>query len=143
MAGIGNQGGAVRRSCLREIKRFVAGAYLRLLDAHARTPPARMSCVACRARQQSSHGRRLLHRPRRQVKLARADVVSAGGLTTCMTYHLIPKQESVVDSVFMADKCARRPLCSMSFLHAAASVLVTEAGPDVLQEVAEEASACT
>ena len=47
---------------------------------------------------------------RRQVKLARADVVSAGGLTTCMTYHLIPKQESVVDSVFMADKCAPRPL---------------------------------
>ncbi len=32
----------------------------------------------------------------RQVKLAKADVVSAGGLTMCMTYHLIPKQESVV-----------------------------------------------
>jgi hypothetical protein len=49
---------------------------------------------------------------RRQVKLARADVVSAGGLTTCTTYHLIPKQESVVDSVFMADRRAplRAPL---------------------------------
>ena len=30
--------------------------------------------------------------------------MSAGGLTTVTSYHLIPKQESVVDSVFMADR---------------------------------------
>lgn len=45
----------------------------------------------------------------RQVKLASADVVSYGGLTTCTSYHLIPKQEDVVDSVFMADKFVVSP----------------------------------
>ena len=35
--------------------------------------------------------------------------MSYGGLTTCTSYHLIPKQESVVDSVFMADKFAASP----------------------------------
>ncbi|KAK9906793.1 hypothetical protein WJX75_008166 [Coccomyxa subellipsoidea] len=45
----------------------------------------------------------------RQVKLATNDVVSYGGLTTCTSYHLIPKQESVVDSVFMADKFTASP----------------------------------
>ncbi len=45
----------------------------------------------------------------RQVKLATNDVVSYGGLTTCTSYHLIPKQESVVDSVFMADKFTTSP----------------------------------
>jgi hypothetical protein len=47
--------------------------------------------------------------PHRQVKLANPDVVSYGGLTTCTSYHLIPKQESVVDSVFMADKFTSSP----------------------------------
>eukprot|EP00884_Botryococcus_braunii_P014703 jgi/Botrbrau1/23233/Bobra.0041s0071.2 len=42
----------------------------------------------------------------RQVKLAQPDTVSYGGLTTCTSYHLIPKDESVVDSVFVADKYA-------------------------------------
>ena len=36
-------------------------------------------------------------------------MVSYGGLTTCTSYHLIPKQESVVDSVFMADNYAGSP----------------------------------
>ena len=45
----------------------------------------------------------------RQVKLATPNVVSYGGLTTCTSYHLIPKQESVVDSVFMADKFTASP----------------------------------
>ena len=35
--------------------------------------------------------------------------MSYGGLTTCTSYHLIPKQESVVDSVFMADKFTSSP----------------------------------
>jgi hypothetical protein len=36
-------------------------------------------------------------------------VVSIGGLTTVTTYHLIPKTESVIDSVFMHDKYNRTP----------------------------------
>ena len=36
--------------------------------------------------------------------MAAPDVVSHGGLTTISNYHLIPKSESVVDSVFMHDK---------------------------------------
>jgi hypothetical protein len=40
------------------------------------------------------------------VKLAQPDTISYGGLTTCTSYHLIPKDESVVDSVFVADKYA-------------------------------------
>jgi hypothetical protein len=43
---------------------------------------------------------------RRQVKLADSSVQSYGGLTTCTDYHLIRKDESVVDSVFMHDKYA-------------------------------------
>jgi hypothetical protein len=39
----------------------------------------------------------------RQVKLAKDTSVSYGGLTTCTSCHLIPKSESVVDSVFMHD----------------------------------------
>lgn len=39
----------------------------------------------------------------RVVKMAAADVVSHGGLTTVSNYHLIPKSESVVDSTFMHD----------------------------------------
>lgn len=35
----------------------------------------------------------------RTVKMAKPDVVSHGGLTTISNYHLIPKSESVVDSV--------------------------------------------
>ena len=46
---------------------------------------------------------------RRQVKIATPDVISYGGLTTCTSYHLIPKQENVVDSVFMADKFTSSP----------------------------------
>jgi len=42
----------------------------------------------------------------RQVKLADSSVQSYGGLTTCTDYHLIRKDESVVDSVFMHDKYA-------------------------------------
>ena len=42
----------------------------------------------------------------RAVKLARADNISYGGLTTVNDYHLIPKNESVVDSVFMHDNFA-------------------------------------
>lgn len=45
----------------------------------------------------------------RQVKLANPDVVSYGGLTTVTNYHLIPKNESVVDSVFMHDNFASSP----------------------------------
>ncbi|KAK9818259.1 hypothetical protein WJX72_009697 [[Myrmecia] bisecta] len=45
----------------------------------------------------------------RQVKLANPDVVSYGGLTTVTNYHLIPKSESVVDSVFMHDNYAASP----------------------------------
>jgi hypothetical protein len=36
--------------------------------------------------------------------MAQADTISYGGLTTCTSYHLIPKDENVVDSVFVADK---------------------------------------
>ncbi len=36
--------------------------------------------------------------------MATPDVVSHGGLTTISNYHLIPKSESVVDSVFMHEK---------------------------------------
>lgn len=43
----------------------------------------------------------------RSVKVAEPDVVSVGGLTTVTTYHLIPKTEHVVDSVFLHDKFAR------------------------------------
>lgn len=46
---------------------------------------------------------------RRQVKLARPEVVSYGALTTVTNYHLIPKSEHVVDSVFMHDNYARTP----------------------------------
>ena len=42
----------------------------------------------------------------RQVKLADSSVQSYGGLTTCTDYHLIKKDESIVDSVFMHDKYA-------------------------------------
>ncbi len=42
----------------------------------------------------------------RQVKLADSGVQSYGGLTTCTDYHLIPKRENVVDSVFIHDKHA-------------------------------------
>ena len=45
----------------------------------------------------------------RAVKLATPDVVSYGGLTTVTDYHLIPKKESVVDSVFMHDNFAPSP----------------------------------
>jgi len=45
----------------------------------------------------------------RQVKLAKPDVVSYGGLTTVTNYHLIPKNENVVDSVFMHDNFANSP----------------------------------
>ena len=40
------------------------------------------------------------------MKLADSSVQSYGGLTTCTDYHLIRKDESVVDSVFMHDKYA-------------------------------------
>jgi len=43
------------------------------------------------------------------VKLAKPDVVSYGGLTTVTNYHLIPKNENVVDSVFMHDNFANSP----------------------------------
>lgn len=46
----------------------------------------------------------------RSVKTADPDVVSYGGLTTVTNYHLIPKNESVVDSVFMHDNYAPSPL---------------------------------
>ena len=42
----------------------------------------------------------------RQVRLAEPDTVSYGGLTTCTAYHLIPKGESVVDSLFVHDRFA-------------------------------------
>ena len=42
----------------------------------------------------------------RQVKLSKPTTTSYGGLTTCANYHLIKKQESVVDSVFMHDNYA-------------------------------------
>ncbi|GAB4822475.1 hypothetical protein N2152v2_009521 [Parachlorella kessleri] len=45
----------------------------------------------------------------RQVKLAQPEVVSYGALTTVTNYHLIPKSEHVVDSVFMHDNYARTP----------------------------------
>ena len=44
------------------------------------------------------------------MKLANLDVISYGGLTTVTNYHLIPKNESVVDSVFMHDNFAASPL---------------------------------
>eukprot|EP00887_Chlorella_sp_A99_P003933 scaffold11.g3933.t1 len=43
----------------------------------------------------------------RAVKLAEPDTVSFGGLTTVTSYHLVPKTEHVVDSVFMHDNYAR------------------------------------
>ena len=45
----------------------------------------------------------------RQVKLAEPTTTSYGGLTTCTNYHLIKKQESVVDSVFVHDNYANSP----------------------------------
>ncbi|KAL3144985.1 hypothetical protein ABBQ32_003489 [Trebouxia sp. C0010 RCD-2024] len=45
----------------------------------------------------------------RQVKLAEPTTTSYGGLTTCTNYHLIRKQESVVDSVFVHDNYANSP----------------------------------
>jgi hypothetical protein len=42
----------------------------------------------------------------RQVKLAESAVQSYGGLTTVTEYHLIPRQEDVVDSTFMHDNYA-------------------------------------
>jgi hypothetical protein len=43
----------------------------------------------------------------RSVKVAEPEVISVGGLTTVTSYHLIPKSEHVVDSVFMHDKFSR------------------------------------
>ena len=43
---------------------------------------------------------------RRQVKLARGATQSYGGITTVHDYHLIPRQEDVVDSTFMHDNYA-------------------------------------
>lgn len=43
----------------------------------------------------------------RSVKVAEPTVVSVGGLTTVTSYHLIPKSEHVVDSVFMHDRYAK------------------------------------
>lgn len=43
----------------------------------------------------------------RSVKIANAQTVSAGGLTTVSLYQLIPKQEHVVDSTFMHENFAR------------------------------------
>jgi hypothetical protein len=43
----------------------------------------------------------------RSVKVAEPEVVSVGGLTTVTSYHLIPKTEHVVDSLFMHDKYSR------------------------------------
>jgi hypothetical protein len=40
------------------------------------------------------------------VKLAESAVQSYGGLTTVTDYHLIPRQEDVVDSTFMHDNYA-------------------------------------
>ena len=40
----------------------------------------------------------------RSVKVAEADTLSFGGLTTVTNYHLVKKSEHVVDSVFMHDK---------------------------------------
>lgn len=45
----------------------------------------------------------------RAVKVAKPDNISYGGLTTVNDYHLIPKNESVVDSVFMHDNFASTP----------------------------------
>jgi hypothetical protein len=42
----------------------------------------------------------------RQVKLAESAVQSYGGLTTVTDYHLIPRQEDVVDSTFMHENYA-------------------------------------
>ena len=39
-------------------------------------------------------------------KTKASDSVSHGGLVTCTTYNIIPKDESVVDSVFMHEKYA-------------------------------------
>ena len=44
--------------------------------------------------------------------MAKPDNISYGGLTTVNDYHLIPKNESVVDSVFMHDNFASTPLWS-------------------------------
>lgn len=58
----------------------------------------------------------------RQVKLTQpGEVMSYGGLTTCTNYHLIPKQEHVVDSVFMHDNYAASPAAGES-----AMVVVTD-----------------
>lgn len=57
----------------------------------------------------------------RQVKLTQPDIVSYGGLTTCTNYHLIAKNEHVVDSVFMHDNYAPTPLAGES-----AMVVVTD-----------------
>ncbi|EFN59732.1 hypothetical protein CHLNCDRAFT_133326 [Chlorella variabilis] len=43
----------------------------------------------------------------RSVKVAEPEVVSYGGLTTVTKYHLVRKNEHVVDSVFMHDNFAR------------------------------------
>lgn len=43
----------------------------------------------------------------RSVKIAAPDVVSLGGLTTITTYNMIPKNEHVVDSVFMHENYAK------------------------------------
>ena len=40
----------------------------------------------------------LLSRPRRSVKIAEPEVVSYGGLTTVTKYHMVRKDEHVVDS---------------------------------------------
>ncbi len=57
---------------------------------------------------------------RRQVKLAQGEAQSYGGITTVQDYHLIPRQEDVVDSTFMHDNYASHgalppaplPLCA-------------------------------
>ena len=38
------------------------------------------------------------------MKTAKPEMVAFGGLTTVANYHLIPKQESVIESQFMHDK---------------------------------------
>lgn len=40
------------------------------------------------------------------MKLAQGALQSYGGITTVQDYHLIPRQEDVVDSTFMHDNYA-------------------------------------
>ena len=76
----------------------------------ARPPPIRGPSQTKDTGQLPCHKR--THHPvlaRRSVKVARPEVVSYGGLTTVTAYHLIPKSEHVVDSVFMHDRFNRTP----------------------------------